>query len=152
MGKRRTQQIDEDGPVDGSIEDVNAATMELTLRRQMRLTDNKLHFLVLGDRTDIGADAAHFWRALGKADSWIGFHCATPSDQKADAEKCWFTAGRCVHEFDKEGTDAQDRWAPLFNECNTTGNFEPLWELLEEEWHVRFGARSANGTESAEDA
>lgn len=106
------------------------------LRRHLNITDKgKVHFAVIGEE-----GAAHFWRQSTNPDCFVGFHITQPADpDKGDAHNCWLTGRPCEHQFDQTGTDAQDRWSPIYDECNKTGDFNPLFELLEQEYITKFG-------------
>jgi hypothetical protein len=107
------------------------------MQRYLKLVGGKLNFAVIGEM-----GAVHFWKSVATADCFIGFHVTPAAGDKnaqATTEKCWLLNKRCLHEFDKDGSDAQDRWLPLFVECNDQGDFNPLWELLEEEYTIKFG-------------
>jgi len=44
-------------------------------------------------------------------------------------EKCWLLDAPCEH--DGSTIVGRERWLPIFNACNATGDFNPLFAALE---------------------
>lgn len=108
------------------------------MKRHLHVNASKLNFSVVGPR-----GAIHFWTAPpddakpGRHFSGIEIHSPRPLyEGHSGGEPCWLLKGPCYH--DGSSLQAQERWEPVFKHCNESGDFEPLWTALENEYMERF--------------
>lgn len=111
--------------------------MNEPLRRVMTFNDLKLNFAVVGPRGGI-----HYWTMTTVDKGWgrtggIEMHSpvAMYSGQVTHG-RCWLLGGDCWH--DGSSLQATEYWNPLFDRCNVSMDFEPLWRSLEGEYRQRF--------------
>lgn len=95
------------------------------LQRRMALKPDKYSFAVVGK-----SGAVEFIYHTEQSNSWVSFHKPTPFYQGQEPVPCRFIATGCYGDFACEW--AVENLVPLFNACNVSLDFEPLWSKLEE--------------------
>lgn len=95
------------------------------LLRRMKLLDVQYHFAVVGQ-----SGAVEFIYNKDESSSWLSFHKPTPVYNGQCSSKCLFFPSGCYGDFACEW--AVEHIVPLFNTCNASFDFEPLWLKLEE--------------------
>lgn len=107
--------------------------MDIKIERLMYL-DTEIIFAVRVPGMTMHYHIEHDWHArqrnqAGNPHCGIELHCTPSIHDHADHAWCRFLNGPCQH--DGSTLAAYERWNPLFYDCNELGDFEPLWQQLE---------------------
>lgn len=93
------------------------------MKRVMHINRDEVLIGVVGKQGGVHFHARHNnQRSCG-----IEFHKRAGSG----SDNCWLLDGPCEH--DGSTLVAREKWLPLFQECNKSGDFEPLFAALEVE-------------------
>lgn len=69
-----------------------------------------------------------------RLDCGIEMHRRLPDDPQATT--CWLIDSPCEH--DGSTLVGREHWLPIFERCNTSGDFEEMYLALEQECRERF--------------
>jgi hypothetical protein len=114
-------------------EDSMIAAKSNAIKQIMRFGGERIIFGVTRDGFGV-----HFWVEGRFSDSarlfgGVEFHWPNrPSWERCDNEgnrMCWLTKQQCWH--DGSSLMAEERFIPVFRDCNESGDFRPLWFRLE---------------------
>lgn len=90
------------------------------MRRELRINESQVLFAVAGERGGV-----HFHVDPARLD-----RCGIEQHRRIEkGERCWLLDAPCEH--DGSTLAARETWLPVYVSCNSTGDFEPLYEALE---------------------